>query len=203
MFFLRVYLFNKCVFPPHNRPCKSNIICVLYLIFWKWWTSQKRAGRCWSIPVWPAASGPRLHQDCFGSPSRLPRTGCSPTCLAGLEKNIFRESSFSFAFSPLSHSRQIGVIVCERTFRTFQKSIFGYCRCYAYGFLSKHITEARLRVCLGCTWGNELVGSQIPLVRLETSIEFDHDTDVFSQLLICLSGEFGGGATYMTAGRGQ
>lgn len=52
-------------------------------------------------------------------------------------------------------------------------------------------------MCLGCTWGNKLVGSQIPLVRLQTGIELDHYTDVFSQPLICLSGEFGGGTTYM------
>lgn len=46
-----------------------------------------------------------------------------------------------------------------------------------------------------CTWGNQLVGSQILLVRLQAGIELDHYTDVFSQPLICLSGEFGSDTT--------
>ena len=50
------------------------------------------------------------------------------------------------------------------------------------------ITE-RLAQCR--TWGNQLVGRQILLVRLQAGIELDHYTDVFSQPLICLSGEFG------------
>lgn len=53
-----------------------------------------------------------------------------------------------------------------------------------------------------CTWGNQLVGSQILLVRLQAGVELDHDTDVFSQPLVRLSGKFGSDATSRQRAKG-
>lgn len=46
-----------------------------------------------------------------------------------------------------------------------------------------------LFVVLNSTWGNQLVGSKIFLIRLQTGVKLDHDADVFSQPLVSLTGE--------------
>lgn len=95
-FFLWVW--ESLLYSTHLTSTNANVNLtrMLYLIFWIWWTSQKKAGRCWSILVWPAASGPQLHQDCFCSPSLWLQTGCSPTYLGGLEE---KKCPYSIIFS--------------------------------------------------------------------------------------------------------
>ena len=44
---------------------------------------------------------------------------------------------------------------------------------------------------LGCTWGHQLAGCQVLLVRQQVGVELDHDADVLPEPLLRLGGELG------------